>query len=272
MVENQTEIVTTWSEHPTVIVTGTVIKTIQAPFTIDDLKKEATLLQKCQAFTSLGHLLTDITNVDDWMYDKNTVSYLKKQTKLTKEVKEVKQTKLTKEVKEVKEEKATKTGSNVIPKIMHMLYNTENFALMPSNVRNMIVYNVENLNDWDYRLYTPDKTLSFVDKEYPELKEVYTMLHPKQKYELMKILLVNKYGGVYINILLKLDRNINMLRKKPRTIILNKQDNTISGIVAQSDDDLLCKIIDLYKEHKSLITNSDVIDLINSYQDVTVIK
>ena len=194
MVENQTEIVTTWSEHPTVIVTGTVIKTIQAPFTIDDLKKEATLLQKCQAFTSLGHLLTDITNVDDWMYDKNTVSYLKKQTKLTKEVKEVKQTKLTKEVKEVKEEKATKTGSNVIPKIMHMLYNTENFALMPSNVRNMIVYNVENLNDWDYRLYTPDKTLSFVDKEYPELKEVYpelkevyTMLHPKQKYELMKI-------------------------------------------------------------------------------------
>lgn len=265
-----------WNSYPTVIVKGNVIKTLQKPFTFEEIKSVADSNSECQAFTSSGQLLAGLYDVKQWQYDKEVTSYIKLPLQPPISLPEPEPTKdPTQEQEQISESTTTPTPTptpNIAPKILHYIYETENVSLMPKHIRQAIVHNINTFKNWDFRLYTPQKIHLFLEKEFPsEYKDTFDVIqsNPRKK-EFINLLILKKYGGLYTDIALKLNNVINLMIKKPTTVYLSNR--SIVAFSCHSNDKLVTDLIDHYMVKKNEVTQRSIENIIYNTQDVTVMK
>lgn len=274
----------TWNSYPTVLVTGKLIKTLPKPFTFDDVKAEANGLPECQAFTSNGQLFAGLYDVTTWNYEPTTISYLKLPLQPpifqsedednkdnTMERAEQQTEQQTVQLKAKPKDKS-KMRRNVAPKILHYIYETENMSLMPKNIREAIIHNINTFTKWDFRLYTPEKIDLFLTKEFPQkYKETLnTLKNNNRKKEFINLLILSKYGGLYTDISIKLRNVINRMVQNPCSVFLS--NNSIISMACNANDPLVEDLIKHYIDKVNDVTQRTVEQIIYNHQDVTVMK
>lgn len=278
-----------WKAYPTFVVAGKLLKTVDPSTSLESIKTLAEQTLDCQAYTTTGQLLTDVTSQSDWLYDKDVTTYLRTNIKPSNIVKILtsQQTPPSRLINTLSQPSATATATvkyNLIPKFLHQFYSSENLAIMPKRLRETVNYNLSTLPRWDFRLYTPPKLKLFIETEYPSHIETYNSLQTTtDKFNLCKYLVLHKYGGVYTDISVKLSKFINSIRKTPITVFMNRTRTstngaTISAIACHPQDPLISEILELYKtppDNQKI--SDDISKIIAKYEKdqnhtVTVIK
>ncbi|KQI71378.1 hypothetical protein AN191_13305 [Loktanella sp. 5RATIMAR09] len=85
----------------------------------------------------------------------------------------------------------------MIPKIIHQTWRDHNLPVPKAWPESW-----KRLNpDWEYRLWTDDDLLAFVQRNYPELETLY-LSYPKpvQRADMARYLILHHHGGVYADI------------------------------------------------------------------------
>lgn len=86
----------------------------------------------------------------------------------------------------------------MIPKIIHQTAKTSNIP----DVWKKYQSKVQTLHpDWEYKLWTDEDNLAFVEKEFPEYLELYTNL-PKNimRADVIRYLIMYRIGGLYLDL------------------------------------------------------------------------
>ena len=246
-----------WTQYPTMLISGNLIKTLPPPYTVAQLSGEANALQECVAFTTAGHLLSSVDTHSQWRYSNDVSSYVnhnklkETQEKLKEKLRTAIEasTKANRELKHLKPKPTPSKPKNVVPKIVHQFYQSENISIAPKKVRNAISSNLQILERWDFRLYTPPKLKTFVEKEYPDYATVYSKLPEEKAAELAKLLILHKYGGAYFDISVKLGKKINNLIKTNVTAMFTKRPNNekaLTAMISAPNDPLIKELAELY--------------------------
>lgn len=282
----------TWQEYPTVLVVGTVLKLLNPSLSIEQIRKEAEKDPECQSFTSNGQLLTDIEPVSTWIYNNNITSYINPNYKKTERTelpasptpptspiqpaKPIPSTPPTSPIQQTRQTRQTRPKptqalkSNISPKILHYIHETKNLAILPKNIKSAIVHNLGRFKYWDFRLYTPEKLDLFVSKEFPEYETVYSTLTKYRQKNFTELLLLYRFGGLTTDISVKLTNMINRMIQNSRTFVIKK--DTLIAISCPPEDKVIKNLIELYQTMLNEITPQDIIKLIRSSQDVTIMK
>lgn len=84
----------------------------------------------------------------------------------------------------------------------------------------------QHLPDWEYRLTTDEENLAFVEKEFPELLELYRSF-PREIYrvDMIRYLYLYRFGGVYIDLDIKLKRPLTDLFSSGGDLYLTSTPN-----------------------------------------------
>lgn len=258
-----------WQEYPTLLIAGTVIKILKPPYNLERIKREAIKNKDCDAFTSNGQLLKNVKDIKQWVYNSKIVSYLS-----SERVKNRKEQKMESELEQETENVAILEKSepqfNINSKILHYVYDTENFTMMPKKIRLAISHNINRHINWDLRLYTPETLSKFIEKEYPKYSETYQSLTKYRKKQFSELLLIYKYGGVVTDISVKLGDIINDIIQKKRVIVIS--NSQIFAISTLPHDEMIKGLLELYTDKLNKIMPKDVMLYAENYHEVTVIK
>ena len=122
------------------------------------------------------------------------------------------------------EQYSNKTNTSHIPRIIHMTckdkHNMSDFY--KQNYNSWKKYNERD--GWEFRLYDDDDLIAFFEKNYPDIYKNIISTYDKiiYKVDIFKILVLNKIGGVYVDMDVECLKPINKL-------IQNKNDKVLFG-------------------------------------------
>lgn len=111
-------------------------------------------------------------------------------------------------------------GSAKAPAIMHHIFLDEHCTPSidkPCVIKQKYLDNIQSCRsihpDWEFRLWTSENATAFVSSRYPDILSAYTR-YPQtiQRANILRYLLLDFYGGVYLDLDLSCRANLNPLR------------------------------------------------------------
>ncbi|NQY64781.1 MAG: hypothetical protein HRT38_13810 [Alteromonadaceae bacterium] len=94
-----------------------------------------------------------------------------------------------------------------IPKIIHQTWENND---IPAKYEPYVSSVRRHTEGWQYYLWTDDSMKSFVETKYPHLLDIYNSYPTQiQRCDLFRYLVVNHYGGIYLDLDIKLVKSFN---------------------------------------------------------------
>lgn len=90
---------------------------------------------------------------------------------------------------------------NMIPKIIHQVWEGATEAIMPERLQMLSESWKEKNPDWDYHLWNQAEMEHLVDNYFPDFKKTYhNFEHSVQRWDAIRYMILYKYGGFYADL------------------------------------------------------------------------
>ena len=245
-----------WVYYPSLDCGGTTIKYIENvdKLSLNQMIKKANNEVDCMAFTTDGQIRKDIVESERWVYRDGINLYVRE---------------------------------TCVPQIIHYYNKTHILTKLPKNIKQVMKHNMKTLKNWDYRLYTHDKIIIFIQDKYPKSVESYNQLTDYNKRIFAKLLILYMYGGAYFDMSTRLNKSIENLLTY--NVILNEyisddNENTekndeyeyetydmitrLNSMIAEPGNILVKYLIDLFENKLNTVQNYDIECEIQKYNSL----
>ena len=122
--------------------------------------------------------------------------------------------------------KGAKQHEHSIPKIIHQSYHTK---AVP-DIINKNISKIKKMNpDWEYRFYDDNDQVEFISHNYgPEMLKAYLKINPlygAARADFFRYLLINKVGGVWLDIKSTMNQSLDISLQKNDSFLLAQWQN-----------------------------------------------